>query len=365
MKKQILIIPALSLALTAGCSSSSTNNQSGNTPTTTDTTPETVQETSKPEPLDLTGLWVQEGKKEEETHMNAVIKEDGTIGVFFLLEDEETPYTYWVGTYDAPETDTKEYSWVSDNTYGGNGLLASGAENKEFTYKGDKLSYEVTIQGETSTISLIRGDWDTTKIPESAFASVKAGSVELKDLQIKDSGWIVNDSQYLYYYVDLYNPNQDIAVELPTVRITARDKDGVLLGTEDQTLSIIYPGQEFIYGFQAFSVDDQPETVEFEVMKPEDYNLKKAGGLKEYKPLEVVNAGVRTDKIVGEINNPNDYDINGVVVVLGKNAQGELTGIEFTFVDNIIAGTSTPFSISVYGDKDYAEIECYANQWGY
>ena len=136
-----------------------------------------------------------------------------------------------------------------------------------------------------------------------------------------------------------------------------------MLGTEDQVLSVIYPEQHFIYGFQAFSVDDMPETVEFEVLTPEDYNLKRASVMEPYQPLEVVNTAVRSDKIVGEINNPNNETLNGVVVVLCKNSAGELVGIESTFVDDVSAGGSTPFSISIYGYTDIAEIECYANRW--
>ena len=65
--------------------------------------------------------------------------------------------------------------------------MASGDESKEFTYEDGKLSYPITIAGESGTISLIRGEWDTSNIPESAFGSVNSATTDVKDIEIKDS----------------------------------------------------------------------------------------------------------------------------------------------------------------------------------
>lgn len=374
MKKTLAIMLAV-LSLTAsivGCGGKeSATEATTSAQTTTETekqdsveTEAPVEETTKAvEPLDLTGLWVQENPAEE-SYMAAEIKEEGVIGVFFVIQGDDTPWTYWVGTYDAPTDDKDKYSWVSESTYSGNGLLASSDSTKKFSYKDGKLSYPISIQGKSGTLTLVRGDWDTSNIPDSAFGSVKASQVDLKPLEIKDSQWFVKDGKWLYYYVTLHNPNEDIAIDLPSFRITARDANGVLLGTEDQTLSIIYPGQDFTHGVQAFSVDEVPEIVEFEVLEPEEYNLKKASVLDEYIPLEVVNAGARSDKVMGEISNPNSYDIDSAIVVaICKNKAGEIIDINTTFVDDVKAGTNTPFSMSSYVDDEIDSIECYANQW--
>lgn len=312
-------------------------------------------------PLDLTGLWKMENA--DETYMVATIQDD-SIGVFWILEGDETPWTYWVGSYDAPKTNENKYSWVSKSTYAGNGLLASSDSTKTFEYESGKLKYKSTLQGKTKNISLVRGDWDTSKIPESAFGSINTESTDVKDLIIKDSGWCIENEKWLYYYFDVYNPNKDIVVEFPTIRITARDANGALLGTEDQTLSAIYPEQDFVHGFQAFEVEEIPETVEFEALKPEEYNLSKASAKDEYKPLETVNVAVRSNKIVGEVHNPNNRNFdNSVVTVICKNEAGEVIGIETTFVDDVKAGGNTPFEIWVYDTSDIASFEAFANQW--
>lgn len=320
-------------------------------------------ETEGQELLDLTGLWVQQDANSE-SYMVATIKDNGTIGVFFIIEGEESTWTYWVGSYEAPETTNDQYRWTSENTYSGNGLLASNAKTKDFSYSNGVLSFDITIEGETGTVNLIRGDWDISQIPENTFAAVKTSQSDFQKPIIEDSGWILSNNKYLYYYIDLYNPNEDIAIEFPTVRVTARDSNNTLIDTEDQTLSIIYPQQHFVYAGLGFSVAEIPTTVDFEVLDPKDYELHKVNETNQFTPFEVVNTTMRSDKVVGEIVNPNNSDFDMVVVaVLLKNADGEIIAVDSTFVDNVKAGTNTPFSISVYGVEDVASVECYANQW--
>lgn len=352
--KRIFVCLLTVLILLSGCSSKtelSTNNQTESVETTV-------------EPLDLAGLWIQEDKDDRESYMVADIRDEGKIGVFFIMENDEQPWTYWVGTYEKPSNEVEEYSWVSENTYAGNGMLASSAETKEFSYKNGKISYSVTIQGETGTVTLIRGDWDTSNIPESAFGSVKTSQADFTSLEIKDSGWMLKNNEWLYYYVNLYNPSKEIAVEFPGFKITARDSEGILLGSDEQILSIIYPGEEFIYGSQAFSVDEMPSTVEFTPLDFEEYNLKNISVLSDFTPLEVINTAVRSDKLVGEIYNPNSTDIDLVAITaICKNSNGDLLDIETTFVNDVKATGNTAFSINNSGIDENATIEYYAHEW--
>lgn len=312
------------------------------------------------EPLDLTGLWVQEDAGE--SYMAADIKDD-TIGVFFILEGDDTPWTYWVGTYTAPTDDKDAYDWTSESTYGGSGMLASSDDEKDFSYKNGKLQCKVSIQGTTNDVMFVRGEWDTSKIPDSAYSSVNTNTTEVLPLEVKDSGW-VNTNGYLKYYVTLYNPNTEIAVEYPSFRITARDASNVILGTEDQTCSIIYPQEELTYGGQAFAVDEEPTTVEFEPLTPEDYNLKNVSALDTYLPMKAVNTAVRSDKVVGEINNPNNYSFDTVAVsAVLKDDSGNIVGVLSTFVDNVAADSTTPFEISMYGCAGATTCDVYACQW--
>lgn len=188
-------------------------------------------------------------------------------------------------------------------------------------------------------------------------------SEKIQQLEIKDSGWTVVDDEWLYYYVDLYNPNDDSSIEFPSFRITAKDASGTILGTDDQTCSIIYPKQDFVYGSQAFRIDNIPNTVEFSALPFEDYNVKKSS-TDEYKPLEAINAAVRSDKIVGEIKNDNkDAFDDAVVVMILKDNSGNVVGIDNTYVEKVAANSTTPFDIDIPEDVNYASFEIYVNQW--
>ena len=148
--------------------------------------------------------------------------------------------------------------------------------------------------------------------------------------EVKEFAYALN-GEYLYYAVVIHNPNADYAIDYPSFRITARDGDGILLGTEEQTLSIIYPEQDFCYAFQAFHVDETPTTVDIEIVSPKEENIRELGTLRrpDYTPMAVVNTAMRNGvvgkQIVGEVQNDNNYDYDTVVVtVFFKDADDNL-----------------------------------------
>lgn len=195
----------------------------------------------------------------------------------------------------------------------------------------------------------------------------KPESKEFKDLVVEESGYYLVQGYYgtyLYYGFYLYNPNESKIVQYPTVRITARDADGVLLGTEDQVLNAIYPLERYAHGFQAFKVDEVPASVSFEVVSPKERNIKSASTEKPYSPLFIVNYTKRDDKIVGEISNPNDYDFDLVAVTaIFRDSDGNLVCGDTTFVDDVAAGTTTPFEMSVSRYFSAFDFEMSAKPW--
>lgn len=360
MKKLIVsVILVMAIGLTACGSESTQTSSSGWEQVDSAESIEAATEDVTVDPLNLSGQWVSQVNNG--SSMAAYIG-DGGISVFWILDGDDTPWTYWVGTYDAPETDEDSYSWTSTNTYTGNGLMASSDDTKDFSYRDGTLTYNVSFQGDTYSVDMTRGEWDMTNVPSDLIGAAAATTVSDVTIEIKDSGWVTRNG-YLYAWFDLYNPSEDTAVDLTTVRVTARDASNALLGTNDQVVSIIYPQQDYVYGFQMFSVEEEPSTVEFSVLENEDYNLEKAAGLDPYVPMEAINVAVRDGKIVGEISNSNDYTIDMVAVVcLCKDASGNLIGIASTFVDDVAASTTTPFEVSTYIDG-ISSVEAYATFW--
>jgi predicted small lipoprotein YifL len=109
MKKllSLALIGALSLSLTACGNNSSKDNSSSKETTTT-------KKEEKKEPLDLTGEW--QCDPTDGTYLKATIS-NGVIEIDWVFVEENKSAIYWVGSYDAPTTDTNEYSWVSNNDH--------------------------------------------------------------------------------------------------------------------------------------------------------------------------------------------------------------------------------------------------------
>ncbi len=217
-----------------------------------------------------------------------------------------------------------------------------------------------TVNESTSTVT----SEEKTEEKQATSESSRKESSDFEGLKIVASGWYL-DGKYLKYYIDLYNPSDSITVDLPKYSVTARDANGVLLGNRDHTLSIIYPGQHFIYGSQGFSVDEEPSTVEFEPLAYKDYNLKDVSITGEYEPLEVVNTAIRSDKLVGEVSNPGTKTYDKVIVVaLSKDESGTLIFVDSTFVDDVKPGESVAFDISHWKKLDEnSVVEYYAYEW--
>lgn len=188
--------------------------------------------------------------------------------------------------------------------------------------------------------------------------------IEYKDLEIKESGWSVR-SGYLYYGIVIHNPNENYAIEHPTYRITARDESGNLLGTENQGLSIIYPGKDFVHGGLGFEVSKNPSEVTFEIMPPDDYDISDTSTMEhpQYDDLVAQNVSFDGDTLLCEIFNPNDYDVDtSTVTVIFRDESGKIVGGDYSFSGTIPANESIPFSEKIY-DPISDNLEVYVNQW--
>lgn len=184
-------------------------------------------------------------------------------------------------------------------------------------------------------------------------------------IEIKEAGYAMN-GEYLHYSVVLHNRSDVKAVEFPSFRFTSRDADCALLGTGDQVVDTIYPGQDYVWAGLGYSLDETPAKVEFEVIAPDDYNVVSASTLPHpiYAPLEVVGQNKKNNRFLGEIYNPNDYAIEGAsVVVVFRNDNGALLGGDVTFIDSIAPGAKVPFDFDVSKKILSNNYQIYANPW--
>lgn len=176
--------------------------------------------------------------------------------------------------------------------------------------------------------------------------------------------------KYLYYAVCLHNPNEDYYIKYPTIRITARDENGGILGSDDPSIPVICPNTDTWSGGQAFSVDETPASVDIEIIEPEDkrYLTESEFKYKDIKPLSVKNAALKNDgeKIVGEVQNDNDYPIDNVAVtvVFKDESNQPIAAANPIFIDDLKANSSTPFDHNLYLDFVTDNFDVYADIWG-
>ena len=189
------------------------------------------------------------------------------------------------------------------------------------------------------------------------------------ELKIVDAGYSVSNG-YLYYGVILHNDSADNAFQYPTVRIMARNADGSLIGTYEQTLTTVYPGSDYQWGGLGCSLDEEPAKVEFELSVSEYGTVSKTDlENPEFVPLEITGVSEKNDEILGksylgEVLNKNDFDIEGAgIVILFRNENGSLVGGDSTFTSTVKAGKSAPFELDVTSDIETGTYELYALDW--
>ncbi|MCD8327584.1 MAG: FxLYD domain-containing protein [Ruminococcus sp.] len=227
---------------------------------------------------------------------------------------------------------------------------------------GDNNTSSSKTDSESAITTTLESESKATLVDEEAS---EENQETILPPEVKEYGFSMED-EYLYFSIIYYNPNEDIAIEYPSFRITARNSEGEVIASEEEVESIIYPQQESACAGMAFKVDELPASLDVEALEPEDYSITKVEMLEnpEYAPLTAFNVTMREENIVGEIQNENDYDIeSAIVTVVFRDEDGKLIGGDFSFVDSLKANSATPFDVSIDLDFATTNYEIYANIW--
>ena len=278
---------------------------------------------------------------------------------------------YWSGSYVAPTSTEDEYTWesVNDKIKTDSALMASTQDSKTFKYKNGELSYDVSIMGESGTITLVKSENDYTN-----FAPAGGSSGEAQDgqqIELADSGYsVVSNDGYVsvYYAVKIHNPNEEYAIEFPKIQITARSEDGKILKTDEQVLNSIAANDTIVYGNRVSYEGEEADSVEISVSNgKDDYMHQSGSGVVRQDQLTVSNIseniGEYERTYTGEVTNNSTEDLSTVaIMVIYKNGD-EMVGGDGTYVDDLNSGSTKPFEISEYSDLEYDSFEVYALQW--
>lgn len=247
---------------------------------------------------------------------------------------------------------------------------------------GGQSAKDVDVSSSDSGASV---SWEKTTTEDASVAASTGGSVsvdvrknddELQPLHIEDVGIYVHspstgaDSVYVDYCGVITNPNLNVAVTFPTFQITLENTDGTILATDTQTGMYIMPGDTVVLS-SLFSVPiaglSSDTKVEYMVnasdaVSPESLNIPSSSD------LEITNVSEQhTDwdtVVTGKITNNYTSGCDMVALTALFKSEGEIIGMETTYLDNLPAGGTMAFEIDGRGDlPEHDTVEVYAQYW--
>ena len=193
---------------------------------------------------------------------------------------------------------------------------------------------------------------------------------EPQELVIEESGYYLSSdtNPYVMYGVKVTNPNEKYYVEFPVISVTSYDDEGNILGTSEQTLFTIAPGETIEFASQADCNQVTPANVEFKVTNLEE-DYVEGDCPKVTEGIEVVDGNVVQDgsgigyRATGFVKNNRDEDMDSARVSVLFYSGDTLVGGEMGFANNIPAGQQVPFDIFIYSVPAYDSFKIVAMEW--
>ena len=200
----------------------------------------------------------------------------------------------------------------------------------------------------------------------------KTSEASTTGVEVAEAAWNLSgggsSDAYIQYCVILSNTTKDYVAELPSINITARSGDGMVLGTDNIVGSSIMPGDTIaLCSLFPIPGDSSDVHVEFSVEKAD---LAPVNTSPHPSNSDFIVSGVSEKKsdlfpaVVGELKSVYPEQLNTVAVTALLRKNGKLVGGETTYVDNITPNNTKAFEISLYTDEpEHDEIEISVQEW--
>lgn len=201
-----------------------------------------------------------------------------------------------------------------------------------------------------------------------------AGSVDDLPLKIAEYGWSIDSMGYVRVVAGLQNTSENMAVDMPIIRVTGYDDAGAQTFTEEQGAMVCLPGQvSYIY---VQSTTEAGTTARVEVALEAGATTKERRATTPIS-LDVSDVSAKADSfggltITGSVSLSSDGSwsesaplSNSVMLTsVLRDAAGRIVGGTTDFLTTVpAAGESAPFSITDYAAPDYATVEVHAQPW--
>ena len=195
-----------------------------------------------------------------------------------------------------------------------------------------------------------------------------ASEAEPLELEVVESGFYFDSYGSAHFAAIVSNPNSTWAAENIRVTVAARDADGNVVDTLDDSITLMFPdGQTAICG----NMGAPESTASLDVTA----SVNSSGWTKQditqkefYDQLPITNITESVDErgettVAGEIANNTKGAVSGTrVQVLFRNSDGGIVGGTYTYINGeLAAGSTAPFSTVSQEVPEHASVEAYVD----
>lgn len=242
-------------------------------------------------------------------------------------------------------------------------LLVKDDPSPSISQQGDKA------QALTDS-SAGRSDMGVPYVDGTDGASSDLADRAASGLVITESTWYMSNG-YVHFAIAITNTTEDVLALFPTVVVTGRAADGSILFSSDEVLNDLYPGETRYWGSIAGDGSSVPDTVEFSVSRPGDWEVQAAVG--EPSRLTISNVSRRRGQfsdlvVTGEVTleslSSESMASQVQVVAIGRDSQGDMVFGFMGYTSLPAEGETVPFEVSSSdGLPEFETIEVYAYGW--
>lgn len=231
-------------------------------------------------------------------------------------------------------------------------------------------SKDLSSEPEAGTTNISPDHPDTSEVITS-IGKTDNNSGKSIGLLFEESSWYINPSGnsgdiYIRYAAIISN-SSDKAVEFPGIRVTAKNKEKIVLGTDDMIGQCIMPGDTIILNNFISAFDCKPadvSEVDFSFC-----NGDPSSSLSSATSSDFIIKGINEHmdslfgNVTGEITSKYQDEINiSITAVFRKN--GKLVASESDYIDNLKPDNPTAFQINISSElPEHDSVEVMAKKW--
>lgn len=198
--------------------------------------------------------------------------------------------------------------------------------------------------------------------------STEAKQNERQPLSVAETGYFMDEFGSAHYAVIIENENMDAAAELVNMKITSKDADGKIIGSEDAYLTLLFANGKTALCGTTYSAQNAA-TLEFQIVESPNMWQHETMQQAEFdEAFYVQNINESTGEygdttVAGEIVNTGSAGFSAASInAVFRDANGAIVGGATTTISSVPADSTVPFSIDYIPNvPEHAKVDVYVD----